>query len=798
MFPLFNVFGSFIVDDGSLDPNASNRCLVVDSSGILHTIYKNSSGYLNYSNSGDFGVTWNNYSIINESIDHFEMAVDGYDYLWVVYNVESANVSEDEDIYYRRSTDSGSSWSSAYKLWNTDNTKSQSTTGLSIVVDNDNDVNVVMSITDVYTDGYVKARRWTDDTGSWSSTFTVTDYYAYDTPIRHVNCVVASNDTVFVFYEIRNSNQYDLVGQYFDESLNIYPTGSDYFYVYNDVSDGAIDAQCLGSDCCIGLDNIIHIVYRREQHPSPRASLNYIPFYLSNMTVGTDETVYYDSDYPVLSCSISWTYEGDVITLFSKHNVWTSTDKIHKRIRDYNDGWGDVMMMNQGNDNETEYPKLMYQRYPSTWIFTSGFIFDFFNDTTDKVCYAASNTHTWYDGTDYNPGEDPWNPPDSDPNGTGNHITFNVYNESNTSETPVFNIFVTNQSGSETYYDETCTSPYNCYYNLIPTGNKISFLISSAGYYSRQFYMDIDTSVNYEVNVYLAPYTANLYFMNVINEYNEPVEDVLLVVKRYINDTGRYENMTSLYTDGAGQCSAYLLPGIQYKVFLNKSGYYDKTEDYIPDPNYYGISYPKYFKIYFKDTSYDNATIYWECITFNGYVSGTTLYVNFTDVCNETIDTHIIVYEINRSTGDKTVFGYDNKTANYSFQTSFADINTSNCYLVVLNLNHTYFDFYRDSFLWCGIITLTNKSFFDNLFNLNYGTSPGGFGWSNIFGFIILVSGMFAFGQQGSGIAMVVTGGLLIFINSYIGLTVISILASMILIVFGVLVVWANQRRSFG
>jgi len=376
-------------------------------------------------------------------------------------------------------------------------------------------------------------------------------------------------------------------------------------------------------------------------------------------------------------------------------------------------------------------------------------------------------------------------------------LVLSCFNESRPWENVTFDVFISNSNGSTIYHNTSCTNSLEISYDDVPTGDDIIFQFSSSGYNSRTMYLDINPTVWNNISCYL-PYNASLYSFIVINEYNDPIDHVKFTVQKYINTTGKYENISKLYTDGAGQCMIYMINDTSYKILLNKSGYQNKTEEYIADPIYYGTNYPKYFKMYFVDTGYTNETIFNEIITYNGYVGATSLYVNYSDSSGQTINTSIVVYEINTTTGNITIFGYNNKTGNNSFQAIFTNINTSNCYKVVLFLNHTYFGYYHTFFLWCNTSNLTSTGFFDNIFNLNYGTSPGGFGWSNIFGFIILVSGMFAFGQQGSGIAMIVTGGLLVFINSYIGLTVISILASSILIIFGVLVVWANQRRTLG
>jgi len=357
------------------------------------------------------------------------------------------------------------------------------------------------------------------------------------------------------------------------------------------------------------------------------------------------------------------------------------------------------------------------------------------------------------------------------------YISLNVYNESNETEGLTFNVFVTNQSGSETYYVEDCTNPTNITFNLIPTGNDISFIISSDGYYNRQFSMDIDTSIFYEINVYLSPITndSHLYFINVINEYNEPIDDVYVVIEKYINSTGEYEHISSLYTDGAGQCSAYLISGINYKVYLNRTGYQSRVEDYIPDPVYYGIYYPKYFKMYSENYTpipeYNNRSIAFD-VTMLG---NSSLFIEHNaSICgNNTVE--IYIYEhLNYTTSLNG--SYDYTTCNNSFYHS--PINTSRMYTVYFYQNFT--DTLDGNYYYVRtVMPLTNytynKTYIETEIEDVYG--PWEMGYVNMFllflPFVIIVC-LVGYAEKGLG---AMAGGLyLAFANSRIeGLGLIKI-----------------------
>jgi len=201
--------------------------------------------------------------------------------------------------------------------------------------------------------------------------------------------------------------------------------------------------------------------------------------------------------------------------------------------------------------------------------------------------------------------------------------------------------------------------------------------------------MDIIQGNNYTLEVYLPPSTNNqshLYFLNVINEYGESLEDVSFIIQRYINETSSYEDITSIYTDGAGQCSAYLIPNINYKVHLTRTGYQNKTDDYIADPVYYGIYYPKYFKMYSENYTqipeYNNRSVTFD-VTM---LSNSSLFIEHNSSICGSNTVEIYIYEhLNYTTSLNG--SYDYTTCNNSFYHS--PINTSRMYTVYFYQNFT-------------------------------------------------------------------------------------------------------------
>ncbi|NIQ88322.1 MAG: hypothetical protein GWN93_04295 [Deltaproteobacteria bacterium] len=149
-----------------------------------------------------------------------------------------------------------------------------------------------------------------------------------------------------------------------------------------------------------------------------------------------------------------------------------------------------------------------------------------------------------------------------------------------------------------------------------------------------------------------------------------------------------------------------------------------------------------------------------------------------------------MIYNISNTTGDHTFFDSDNRTADNSFNLVYA-IEDGMCYEVTLNISHSVFGTFYDFRIVCDRETITTKERFDNIFDLNFKYNP--FGWSNTFGFFLLLATMFSFGQQHVGMSMLFTGGVMIFINSIIGLALVSVVISMGIICLGIAVLWGER-----
>jgi len=411
---------------------------------------------------------------------------------------------------------------------------------------------------------------------------------------------------------------------------------------------------------------------------------------------------------------------------------------------------------------------------------------EYYNDTTVDYDVHKYTIFSWNDTVDR------WSSGFNIPTG---FLRVSVFDENTSLPLNNWSIHVSNQAGTLVYEQIDCSNPTTIDNSELPTG-LCSILINHSDYESRIYYMTIVTAQGHFLNAYLPEKntTTNYYVILVYNEYNEPLDDVYVQISEYDNTSGTFNDVSSRYTDAYGEISVYLIGGKHYKVNLTKDEFKNiRGADYFPDPNYYGINHPKFFKMYYNDTIYMNETIYEDTITVTGEISGTDFVVTFNCDDNNMENTSLIIYEINGSTGVTVAVDWYNTTSSNSWTRTYFDINTSNCFQAVLYLNHTIFGSYVDTRIDCVISTITTKNKFDTLLINNFKYNP--FGWSNVFGFVILVFTMFSFGQQHVALSMFMSGGVIAFINTVVGLNLVQVAVPTVIICLGIMVLWSERGR---
>jgi len=315
-------------------------------------------------------------------------------------------------------------------------------------------------------------------------------------------------------------------------------------------------------------------------------------------------------------------------------------------------------------------------------------------------------------------------------------------------------------------------------------------------YESRTYYRDLTTNHVFVINAYLPSADDKILCrITVIDEISQAVDDAYVEIMRNIN--GSWAIIASRYTDGNGQVDVFLVDGVLYKFIISKTDYVTEYADWTPSAD----APTHTFQLEAEELEPDEDLYFDDYITFNGYTNFTAnmLYVNYTDVLNETINTAIYIYEYNYSDYTNTLIYSDTRSANYDFQIS-TSINSSNAHTVVLYVNHTNFGFVTRTIYFEGnITTITTPARGESLLTLNYKSNP--FGWTNTITWIILLIIYFNYGQRDAGIGLIFSGVFLLFINSYVGFTDVATTAAgggipILHIVVGIIAVIRAERKQ--
>jgi len=115
-----------------------------------------------------------------------------------------------------------------------------------------------------------------------------------------------------------------------------------------------------------------------------------------------------------------------------------------------------------------------------------------------------------------------------------------------------------------------------------PVFDKIIVTYLHDEYRTRIYYRDVIEGSYYGMNTFLPPTEgSSLYQLNVIDEFNQPVQNAYMNIKRYIG--GEFQQVSSLYTSAQGTTEIYLMDGEQYKIVITKDGYLTEIADIVTD-----------------------------------------------------------------------------------------------------------------------------------------------------------------------------------------------------------------------
>jgi hypothetical protein len=379
-------------------------------------------------------------------------------------------------------------------------------------------------------------------------------------------------------------------------------------------------------------------------------------------------------------------------------------------------------------------------------------------------------------------------------------LLVNAFDEVSGTNITNFNVVVTNQVGT-TFVAYGVNNTYNITTNFLPKGKNTIVTVYAPNYYPRSFTFDVYNNYFIVDGVYYSYVTCNAYlpFINNSHQYDlyvnnilgNPLEAVSITIKGLCANAS-YQTLFTGLTDGSGYTSTFLIPGRSYLVYLNKSGYQQSATFYIPSSTIFSHT----FVMQFNETT----PITYVKPIFTAYRTGTTIYTNYSDVMNQTLNARLYIYRVNSTTGNLTFEVLQWYNASSLFSYDLINTNTSCDYKVYLFYNHTSYGSQA-----CLVVieklktalTTPNKL---NLLLTSIIGKAGAFLWQNVIMFICFAVMMFSIDKKDAGKGLMLIGGIFFFL-SFIGFTdVFSATARssipVLFIIVGLILEWINSRRN--
>jgi len=348
-------------------------------------------------------------------------------------------------------------------------------------------------------------------------------------------------------------------------------------------------------------------------------------------------------------------------------------------------------------------------------------------------------------------------------------ITISVYDENTSNAITNWDVFISNEEGTNTYESLGNSNPAVIASLSLPYGDNTMIRVNATYYDSKLFIMDISLNTHYTLDCYLSESNdTHLYVFYVVNEYDIAIEDANVYIKRYINDSEGYQNVSILRTDANGQFSLHLIPNENYLIEISKTGYETEYSPYIPDPDYHGPYYPTTFRLMFSREEPDIITPT-EGITFNGTINTTgVIKIWYDDFYSNTEDTAIYIYEYHNAV---LVLNHtDTRTNNHAFSFTDTGYNTSRLHKLILFVNRTNAGYAKMSFFIYPLRTPTTETTIEGYFEDVFGSFE--LGWVRTF--LIFCPCLFfliVFGASHAGLGILTSGLYLGFTTFYLSIS---------------------------
>jgi len=382
-------------------------------------------------------------------------------------------------------------------------------------------------------------------------------------------------------------------------------------------------------------------------------------------------------------------------------------------------------------------------------------------------------------------------------------LTLRAFDENTSEAIDSWGVKIVSLDGSRVYINNSCNNSLIIDTLILPYGDNTLIMVNATDYETRYFYMDISLNVHYTLDMFLCEEdSTEQYVFQVVGlqrDYgtDDTVENAKINVKRYINETVGYQNVSIFKTDVNGNAFVEIIPNLNYLLTISADGYLTSYVSFLAPVVVYSEDKYHTFRI-IPDSELGNQTLWTEYFDYSVESSSSKLFINTTDSSNTLTGINIIVYSMNNSTGVFTPIYWYNGSEDVTLE---VDVEPANTYRVDISTNTSLLTF---SVNFSEIIVTPSSPYrhqvtpdkINTLLDANYGTNP--LGWSNTIAFILICAGLFAFGEQGVGITLMGTGFMFLFINSIIGIVAIGTLIPILFIVFGIFTEWIrhNNRRN--
>jgi len=300
-------------------------------------------------------------------------------------------------------------------------------------------------------------------------------------------------------------------------------------------------------------------------------------------------------------------------------------------------------------------------------------------------------------------------------------LELNVFKQSNpTIAIENYTVFITNQQGTETF-ENVSSNPTRIDVEDVPNGEDIAIRISKAGYNPATIYTDLFENAWYSINFYLSPNVegggdagdddyippqdepagdnesyGELYLLTVLTVYDQPIENALMNIRLYINETDTYESVHSVFTDANGNVEVFLIPGYFYKITITKDGYVTEYSDYTPSDSIL----TRTFRMLYDVDEDDVEGGLWDGIAWDIYPttvyhdSNISMYFNISSQYGqlEWFDMTVSRYYTNNDTW--VTIDYQNSSNAYGGQLNYTTINESGQYGLTCRFKKQNFSIY--------------------------------------------------------------------------------------------------------